>query len=72
MKKMRFLLPVLVSAILCSLLVSCSKDYTGKEKTHPVFVKAGSAQNSGDSISGKGIEIGNRVCRNFHFSAGCV
>ena len=48
MKKMRFLLPVLVSAILCSLLVSCSKDYTGKEKTHPVFVKAGSAQNSGD------------------------
>lgn len=48
MKKMRFLFPVLVSAILCSLLVSCSKDYTGKEKTHPVFVKAGSAQNSGD------------------------
>ncbi len=48
MKKMRFVFPVLVAAAVCCLLVSCSKDYTGKEKTHPVFVKAGSAQNSGD------------------------
>ena len=28
-----------------------------------------SAENSGDAASGKGIEIGNRVCRNFHFAA---
>ena len=48
MKKIRFVFPVLVAAAVCCLLVSCSKDYTGKEKTHPVFVKAGSAQNSGD------------------------
>ena len=48
MKKMRFALLVLASAMLCSVLVSCNKDYTGKEKTHPVFVKAGTAQNSGD------------------------
>lgn len=45
---MRVLFLVLVSAILCSTIVSCSKDYTGKEKTHPVFVKAGTARNSGD------------------------
>lgn len=48
MKKMRFALLVLASAMLCSVLVSCNKDYTGKEKTHPVFIKAGTAQNSGD------------------------
>ncbi|MBR2364425.1 MAG: LysM peptidoglycan-binding domain-containing protein [Lentisphaeria bacterium] len=48
MKKMRFIFLIFVSAVLCSVPVSCSKDYTGKEKTHPVFVKAGTAQNSGD------------------------
>ena len=42
-----FFLPVLCVA-LCLALVSCKKDYTGKEKTHPVFVKAGTASKSGD------------------------
>ncbi|MBP5181626.1 MAG: hypothetical protein J6331_01225, partial [Lentisphaeria bacterium] len=47
MKKMRLSLIVLTSAILCSALVSCKKDYVGKENTHPVFVNAKTAQKSG-------------------------
>lgn len=48
MKNLRTLLFCPALCVLCLILVSCSKDYTGKEKTHPVFVKASSAQNSGD------------------------
>lgn len=38
------LLPALALSLL--LLASCKQDYTGKEKTHPLFVKAGTAQAS--------------------------
>ena len=44
-KSARLLLfPALVFSIL--FLASCKQDYTGKEKTHPLFVKAGTAQAS--------------------------
>ncbi len=48
LSRRRLLRPVLLSASLL-MLTGCG-DYTGKEKTHPLFVKAESCKNSGDAV----------------------
>lgn len=47
MKKLGILLSVAIAASSAVMLTSCG-DYVGKEKTHPLFIKAGTAKNAGN------------------------
>lgn len=47
MKKLGILLSVAIAASSAVILTSCG-DYVGKEKTHPLFIKAGTAKNAGN------------------------
>ena len=49
MKKAGFLLSVAIAASSALFLTSCG-DYVGKEKTHPLFIKAGTAKNAGNYL----------------------
>ena len=49
MKKPGFLLSVAIAASSAVILTSCG-DYVGKEKTHPLFIKAGTAKNAGNYL----------------------
>ena len=49
MKKLGFLLSVAIAASSAVILTSCG-DYVGKEKTHPLFIKAGTAKNAGNYL----------------------
>ncbi len=45
MKKRKIML---LSAAAAALLLSSCGDYVGKEKTHPLYVKAGTAKSAGE------------------------
>ncbi len=49
MKKFGILLSVAIAASSALILTSCG-DYVGKEKTHPLFIKAGTAKNAGNYL----------------------
>ncbi len=49
MRKPGFLLSAAIAAASAVILTSCG-DYVGKEKTHPLFIKAGTAKNAGNYL----------------------